>query len=325
MKQFLVILAILTGGLSQAYGQLPYPEMKLTASSGELHGYARAKANWGNSYVLPATYDEDWDDITLLPMTDSDVNKVYYNLNIDAAKAYPSTGSVASSNTYANAIFNCTEIGTSFSYDPFIQITGEKYGYTWVSAIFSGVLSRSEIKTWTGGKYSMTAVPNNWGSAQEVPANIIIDGFSLETNPGGGVTPYRESGFTLKVKWGNSYVTAVYNRHLATWAVTEYIRGQWFGSNYSYVTNIWYTDDEWLDLDILTTENVATNGSIVGEVIASASPTITGYNNPNNTTGFHFIDQAVQNYFGTGSGAGGMGTYYSGTVKLVPWIKLKKQ
>ena len=325
MKQFLVILAILTGGLSQVYGQLPYPEMKLSASGGELHGYARAVAKTGNSYVGGSPTDVEFDDKTLLPMTDNDVNKAYYRIDKTANKTIPSgTPFYAEGSATVQAQLDASVIGTSFTYDPHIQISGVMDTFTKIANVISNLLNRAEANTWLGGKYSMTCIPNNWSSAQEVPAELHISGYAVDSGTPAGVSMYDEHSMFVKVTWGGSYVYAVYNQLYEIWEVEEVLRKQLPNGSYYYDYDEYSTDDYFLDIQRDTVENVGTNGSIVGEVIVSNVPTQYSWGLPaaNNT---HYIEQYIENFLGTGSGAGQYAVYWNGATKLTPGIKLKKQ
>lgn len=82
-------------------------------------------------------------------------------------------------------------------------------------------------------------------------------------------------------------------------------------------------DDSDVNIDLYTYESVASNGTVVGEVKISNTPTTTGINLPP-VNNLHHTIQGVYNFLGTGSGSGGMAAYFGGTVSVIPQVKLKK-
>lgn len=117
MKSIAVFCLFFCATLTQAYAQLPYPEMKLSSSGGELHGAARSLAKTGTSHSGYSPVEPDDDDKLLLPMTNPNVNGMDYKLDLYAKKTHPILQPYnAEAETRAFVSLTSSVIGTSFTY-----------------------------------------------------------------------------------------------------------------------------------------------------------------------------------------------------------------
>lgn len=324
MKLIAVFCLFVCATLSQAYAQLPYPEMKLHSSGGELHGAARSLAKSGINYSGYSATEPDDEDRLQLAMTDPYVNNWMYNLDLFARKTHPIiTPYAAEAETRGHAAVTASIIGTSFTEDPYIQCSTSLETFAKVNTVINNVINKAESNIYTGGEYWMVCVPNNWNNAQEVPATFDISGFTVAANTPAGVSTFDEHQMYLKISWGNSYIEATYDQTYEVWNVSTYLRTQNPNGSYSYNSDSFTTDDYFLDGTFDTVENVAANGSVSGKVKFSTVPqTVSVFMPPVNNT--HYVKNTVQNFLGSGSSSGQYGVYHLGTIKLTPGIKLKK-
>lgn len=315
MKKFLFLVAMLC--TSPVWGQ---PELRLVSSGGEAHARSFARTSTGTlSWDNPIGDLGDMDpvDQVLWDMTDSHNSQGVSTISSDSHDR-------GSSNSTVDLDFTRTTIDRffgNFSTNPFISFTSEQYQYCWVNSIdpITNFLNYAVGFAYSGGRYGFVVTPNNTSTwqTQNVACRFQLSGYGVATEPYTTVSNYRDRSQYIKVKWGNSYIYATFDGDEEVWTYTMYYKN----SQNQWVIDTDTTEGIFLDIDVTSYQEMTSSSFLEAEIQVSTTPTTVG--NSLSTSCTNYIKQSVNNYQGTGSGAGSLSAYSTAGVTLTLQAKLK--